>query len=130
MRISNTKSEAMVLSWKRVYCPLGHGRVASPSKGVQVSRGLHKIELDIDRRIGAALAGLFLSPLIYDIKKTSKSFNTCQTFSVMERLSQVRESILCTCTFRHTNLNSHNFNHNKNPDFMLHLLGYMFKIYR
>ena len=41
MRISTSKSKAMVLSWKRVDCPLlGCGRVASPSEGVQVSRGL------------------------------------------------------------------------------------------
>jgi len=42
MRISTSKSETMVLSRKRVECPVRVGN-PSPSGGVQVSRGLvHK----------------------------------------------------------------------------------------
>ncbi|KAI3364547.1 hypothetical protein L3Q82_011336 [Scortum barcoo] len=62
MRISTSKSEAMVLDRKRVACPLlGGWRGPASSGGVQVSRGLvheseGKMEREIDRRIGAVSA--------------------------------------------------------------------------
>jgi len=41
MRISTSKSETMVLSWKRVECSLRVGNeILPPSGGVQVSQGL------------------------------------------------------------------------------------------
>ncbi|KAI3377068.1 hypothetical protein L3Q82_000278 [Scortum barcoo] len=61
MRISTSKSEAMVLDWKRVACPLRVGGEVLPQVvefkylGVLfTSEG--KMEREIDRRIGAASA--------------------------------------------------------------------------
>ncbi|KAI3373305.1 hypothetical protein L3Q82_006600 [Scortum barcoo] len=55
MRISTSKSEAIVLDRKRVACPLRVGGEVLPSSGgVQVSRVLFTSEGKIDRRIGAA----------------------------------------------------------------------------
>ncbi|KAI3366327.1 hypothetical protein L3Q82_000438 [Scortum barcoo] len=53
MRISTSKSEAMVLDRKRVACPLQGGwRGPASSGGVQVSRGLvHKSEGKMEREI-------------------------------------------------------------------------------
>ncbi|KAI3374226.1 hypothetical protein L3Q82_006076 [Scortum barcoo] len=62
MRISTSKSEAMVLDRKRVVCPLRRVRRGPASSGgVQVSLGVlftseGKMEREIDRRIGAASA--------------------------------------------------------------------------
>ncbi|KAI3369242.1 hypothetical protein L3Q82_007785 [Scortum barcoo] len=68
MRISTSKSEAMVLDRKRVVCPLRvRWRGPASSGGVQVSRGLvlftseGKMEREIDRRIGAASAVMLRS---------------------------------------------------------------------
>lgn len=45
MKISSSKSEAVVLSLKRLDCPLwGRGRVSAPSGGVRVSQGLLRSE--------------------------------------------------------------------------------------
>ena len=61
MRISTSKSEAMVLSWKRVDCPLQVGGESLPQveefkylRVLLMSEG--KMEQEIDRWIGAASA--------------------------------------------------------------------------